>query len=723
MAMPSAHQHKRTPLASTACPAAPPFASASSPLPSPSASPSPSPPLFMCCVSLPGPLQPLSLPSPSPPSSSPSSSSSSSTDLPPSGHSLPTLSQIAHIEPSKPSLTTSHSHLQRSHVAELLLFRGRKKPALQNPQGRLQQPKQQSKHSLSTSCRRGHSQQNDILDPVASNGKQYSSKGEDHRNSWELLKSGEVSNLIKQGFMERTQRRHSPGRVSPLMQETLAASAEIMSPLYTSTRKVTAGQLHSARAMLATSSPPLDKTAKPNTLSIPPDKSAKENTLFNMMSRDAELRTKQKEGAAPESLVLARSRSSGAVLDDGNARNPLFNNAECSDVNLVLKGRDGGEVCLSLHSCILVERSKYFAARLSEAWCNQQKRPLYFLEIKDCEDLEVFQEVLHLLYCQDLQARLIKCNVSRVLAILKVAALILFESCIVCCLEYLEAAPWAEEEEGKVKALLGQLQIGNFTSTDVLKRLKSEESCGSEETLVQLLEIVTKGKDNKARREMKALVSKMLRENLSQNRDCTDLSRESLYQACTTCLDALSALFVQASRSDIMNQGNEDRGTLIAEISHQADNLLWLLEILLDRHLANDFVKMWAHQSELARIHKEVATVLRFEVSRLTARLCVAIGRGQVLCPVDVRYTLLQTWLPPLVDDFGWMQRCCRGLDKNVVEDGISQTILTLPLKQQQNILLAWFDRFSNNGDDCPNLQRAFEVWWRRTFLRSCTDQ
>ncbi|MCO5562430.1 hypothetical protein L7F22_016058 [Adiantum nelumboides] len=304
-----------------------------------------------------------------------------------------------------------------------------------------------------------------------------------------------------------------------------------------------------------------------------------------------------------------------------------------------------------------------------------------------------------------------------------VAALILFESCIVCCLEYLEAAPWAEEEEGKVKALLGQLQIGNFTSTDVLKRLKSEESCGSEETLVQLLEIVTKGKDNKARREMKALVSKMLRENLSQNRDCTDLSRESLYQACTTCLDALSALFVQASRSDIMNQGNEDRGTLIAEISHQADNLLWLLEILLDRHLANDFVKMWAHQSELARIHKEVATVLGFEVSRLTARLCVAIGRGQVLCPVDVRYTLLQTWLPPLVDDFGWMQRCCRGLDKNVVEDGISQTILTLPLKQQQNILLAWFDRFSNNGDDCPNLQRAFEVWWRRTFLRSCTDQ
>ncbi|KAH7287487.1 hypothetical protein KP509_32G058100 [Ceratopteris richardii] len=258
----------------------------------------------------------------------------------------------------------------------------------------------------------------------------------------------------------------------------------------------------------------------------------------------------------------------------------------------------------------------------------------------------------------------------------------------------------------------------SFTSADVLKRLKTEEGSGSEETLVQLLEMVIKGKDSRARREMKALVSKMLHENSSQNVGCVDLSRESLYHACSTCLDALSKAFLEACKTDPI-----DRGALIAEISHQADNLLWLLEILLDRHIASDFVKIWAYQFNLALVHKKLATVLRFEVSRLTARLCIAIGRGQVLCPVDVRYALLQTWLSPLLDDFGWMQRCCKGLDKNTIEDGICQTILTLPLNQQQSILLSWFNRFSNNGDDCPNLQRAFEVWWRRTFLRRWTEE
>ncbi len=94
----------------------------------------------------------------------------------------------------------------------------------------------------------------------------------------------------------------------------------------------------------------------------------------------------------------------------------------------------------------------------------------------------------------------------------------------------------------------------------------------------------------------------------------------------------------------------------------------------------------------------------------------------QVLSPKDVRFLLLQTWLQPLVEDFGWMQRCCRNLDKKVVEEGISQTILTLSMKQQQTILLSWFDRFSTSGDDCPNLQKAFEVWWRRTFTRPCLE-
>ncbi|KAK8951477.1 BTB/POZ domain-containing protein [Platanthera zijinensis] len=77
---------------------------------------------------------------------------------------------------------------------------------------------------------------------------------------------------------------------------------------------------------------------------------------------------------------------------------------------------------------------------------------------------------------------------------------------------------------------------------------------------------------------------------------------------------------------------------------------------------------------------------------------------------------LLQTWLQPFYEDFGWMRRACKGLDRRLIEDGLSNTILTLPLAMQQDILLAWFVRFLNSGDDFPNIQRGFEVWWRRTF-------
>jgi hypothetical protein len=57
-----------------------------------------------------------------------------------------------------------------------------------------------------------------------------------------------------------------------------------------------------------------------------------------------------------------------------------------------------------------------------------------------------------------------------------------------------------------------------------------------------------------------------------------------------------------------------------------------------------------------------------------------------------------------------------KGFDQHLIEDGLANTILTLPLATQQEILLAWFNRFLNSGEDCPNIQRGFEVWRWRAF-------
>lgn len=278
-------------------------------------------------------------------------------------------------------------------------------------------------------------------------------------------------------------------------------------------------------------------------------------------------------------------------------------------------------------------------------------------------------------------------------------------------MEYLEAAPWAEDEEEKVSSLLSELQLEGIGAGEVLKRVSIDVTTGPEDgtdnegVLLKLLHVVLEGKDEKARREMKVLVLKMLKENSSQN----DLRKESLYSACDGCFDLLRQQFLRTAAGELEG---------VSQIARQADNLHWILDILIDRQVAEDFLNKWASESDLAEAHCKVAAIHRYEVSRVTARLFVGIGKGQLLASKEARWMLLKTWLVPFYEDFGWMKRGSKGIDRHLVEEGLSNTILTLPLPWQQEVLMSWFDRFLNNGDDCPNIQRGFEVWWRRAFWR-----
>jgi hypothetical protein len=77
---------------------------------------------------------------------------------------------------------------------------------------------------------------------------------------------------------------------------------------------------------------------------------------------------------------------------------------------------------------------------------------------------------------------------------IQLSAHIMFEGGVFACLEYLEAVPWAEDEEAKVTALLGELQLDSVgVAADVMKRCSGLDSSNSEDVLVQLLHTVTKG--------------------------------------------------------------------------------------------------------------------------------------------------------------------------------------------------------------------------------------
>ncbi|KAF3663734.1 BTB/POZ domain-containing protein [Capsicum annuum] len=387
------------------------------------------------------------------------------------------------------------------------------------------------------------------------------------------------------------------------------------------------------------------------------------------------------------------------------------------DVRLTIAARDGFKVSMDVHRRVLVGKSRFFAEKLKGRNGLQHS-----VEILDCDDVEVYVETLVLMYCDDLKKRLIGEDVTKVLGLLKISSAIMFDDGVLACLEYLEAVPWSQQEEEKVVSHLSQLQLPD-SAADILQRLVAEPSTSSrsDDILQRLLTAVLHAKDDKARKEMKKVISRLLRENTSNSsshESNLDISKDTLYHFCHRCL---TSLILSLSEATSVDDNRQDRGILMGEIAREADNLQWIVDILIDRKMGDAFVKLWAEQKELSVLHSKIPTMYRHEISKITAQLCVAIGRGILLVPKDVRYCLLSTWLESLYEDFGWMKRAGRSIDKKLVEEGLGQTILTLPLAQQQTILLNWFDRFLNKGDDCPNIQRAFEVWWRRSFVKQYT--
>ncbi|KAK4367683.1 hypothetical protein RND71_011475 [Anisodus tanguticus] len=388
-----------------------------------------------------------------------------------------------------------------------------------------------------------------------------------------------------------------------------------------------------------------------------------------------------------------------------------FGEPGTSDLRVIMLGKQGFTVKLNVHKSILIEHSSFFANKISE------QQPVFpCIEIDDCEDVEIYVETIGLMYCKELKQRLIKQSVSRVLRIIKVAEQLGFKSCMLSCLEYLEAVPWVgEEEEEKVVSSVLRLQSEGIGVTPVLKRVSSDISKPHKDTFSHILELVLKSNEERGRREMKSIVLKLLREKncLPSSSGSVDSYNEIIYGSCRSCLDSILILFKQAAEPEFSN-----KEPVVKQMVLEADNLLWMLEILTDRQAADEFAVMWGSQQELASLHTKLPIVSRHHVSCITARLFVGIGRGELLPSKDTRNLLLQTWLQPLINDYSWLQHGCRSFDRKVVEEGIGRTILTLPLEEQQSILLSWLGSFLKAGDNCPNLQRAFEVWWRRTFVR-----
>lgn len=141
--------------------------------------------------------------------------------------------------------------------------------------------------------------------------------------------------------------------------------------------------------------------------------------------------TPVRTGVVSDSPRNVRSEAPGmsapSTIPERNSRPKVENNMPrkvaiefgepgTSNMKVVLQGKQGFCVKLSVHKNVLVENSSFFADKLSE----EQFSGLSTLEIDDCQDIEIYVETVGLMYCKDMKQRLLKQTVPRVLRILKV---------------------------------------------------------------------------------------------------------------------------------------------------------------------------------------------------------------------------------------------------------------------------------------------------------------
>lgn len=388
------------------------------------------------------------------------------------------------------------------------------------------------------------------------------------------------------------------------------------------------------------------------------------------------------------------------------------------DVRLNLKGKNGGGLVLELSSEVLSTNSSVFADLIADY--RKNSRGLCRIEVPDVENLGVFRDTIELMFEDDIPRKLLRVGAYRAIDVLEVSAGIKFNRSVLSCLKYLEAVPWTEEEEEKLRRLFNKMKFDHETARDISARLYALDMTDSQQTLSkQLVWSVTTCIDANSRNELKSLVKGLLCKSSVYEKDCSDLNKVDIFAICLSCISSLVSLLEEATATSpsVKLTKKEDR-TLIDRISKQVDNIIWLLEILLDHQMAEDLVDIWTKQSQLLAMHKCASPLVRYELSRVTAMLFIAMGTGKMHCRSEARSGLLQTWFRPMLLDFGWLQRCKKGLDMKALEEAMGQALLTLPLKEQYVLFMDWFKCFSKHGTECPNLSKSFQIWWRRSFLR-----
>ncbi|PKU69351.1 BTB/POZ domain-containing protein At3g05675 isoform X1 [Dendrobium catenatum] len=403
-----------------------------------------------------------------------------------------------------------------------------------------------------------------------------------------------------------------------------------------------------------------------------------------------------------------------------------FGDRATSDTVVRLRTHEGRDDWFYCHSKVLVEKSKYFAERLSDDWPTCQ-----IIDSRNCVEV----------YCQELDfnfhvtaLRLLyvkgphKCyGVRNALGMLQVSIHLGCHQIASDCKEYLEAVPWEEAEEEEILKTIPNL---GEQYKSILSRLQPVCQTSLTGIFISAIRFATSSPPI-SMRELKSSAQEQLEYMLTEDDDppLFALDDEFIRSVVKDCIKRLLCRFDSFVESMLTVSIDCVLESKVHEFWSHLCDISWACQILGKMEIMKDLVHYWLEASanilRAAEHAKSVSDDMDVEIKivEVVSKVLETIGFGNAIVSTLGRISLVKIWLP-------FVQRVRALLEQDKImreedspakldgeiwqglESAFVSIILTLPSSDQAGILSDWL-RSEYAG--YPDLTEAFELWCYRT--------
>ncbi|KAE8663116.1 BTB/POZ domain-containing protein [Hibiscus syriacus] len=399
-----------------------------------------------------------------------------------------------------------------------------------------------------------------------------------------------------------------------------------------------------------------------------------------------------------------------------------------SDVVVRLRTQEGRDEWIYCHSFILVEKSKYFADRLSDNWPTCQ-----ILDSRNCVevycqelDFDHHVNVLRLFYVLDGSFDDLWNGVKNALGILQVGIQLGCPQIVTACVNYLEAVPWEESEEEEILRIVPGM---GSEAEPILARLQPVNLSAIRGIFISTLRFAMSSPPY-LMNDLKSSAQEQLEYMVTEDDDTPLLiADEDIKSEVKDCVGRLFSRFSKLLEEFLCEPAESvgEAGTMMLFKSYFAD-FSWVCQLLSKLEIMRVFVNSWVDASDkILTVMQSSPMVemieIKVKVVEVVAKVLESIGYGTVILPTSKRLYMLKLWLPfvqitkPLIDSVmtGDEESLAFKIDGELwqsLESTFVSIILALPSANQAEILTEWLE---NEHIRYPDLTEAFEVWCYRS--------